>query len=447
MEAITLVWSFVLLSVLGGSKPCWAAYCTYTTYSDFEILDFLIVAEGTSNSLYDCAQECCDLNTCATFEWWENTGLCLLYNQNVNDMVEDNLAYSSGTYIGILNYKNGYTYIPDNQGISFLDEYGYLDNTIPSPIPSPAFNPDTIPGAPVQESTSGGGSSTNIGLIVGAVVGGLVAVALIAGLVVFFVLRSKKKAKEANNPEKNIGVVQMPVGYSHIDAPSLQARPTGNFDPYKTLTDKKKEKENSIIIPGVATIAYGDIQMSNVIGEGSFGKVYRGIYFGQNVAVKILLDNSPGNQAAPAKSTKKAPSSEIAKELKHEVSLLSKLSHPNVLRFIGFCSDPPCIVTEICDKGSLADIIGQARTWPPDSLTWKTRLRLVRLKSIMIIVCHRIQARILPKSISFAQCTEHVSLTNNSFNYYCRLWMLRKGYYTYTRTTLLIAILKVPTYW
>ena len=43
---------------------------------------------------------------------------------------------------------------------------------------------------------------------------------------------------------------------------------------------------------------------------------------------------------------------------------MSVLRHPNIVMFLGACSQPPCMVTEYCARGSLLDILTRARECP-----------------------------------------------------------------------------------
>lgn len=63
---------------------------------------------------------------------------------------------------------------------------------------------------------------------------------------------------------------------------------------------------------------------SNIIGQGGFGKVYKGVLLDKTkVAVKRLIDyHSPGGEAA----------------FLREVQLISVAVHKNLLRLIGFCT-------------------------------------------------------------------------------------------------------------
>lgn len=71
-------------------------------------------------------------------------------------------------------------------------------------------------------------------------------------------------------------------------------------------------------------LATDNFNETNIIGQGGFGKVYKGILSdASKVAVKRLTDyNSPGGEAA----------------FLREVQLISVAVHRNLLRLIGFCT-------------------------------------------------------------------------------------------------------------
>lgn len=56
------------------------------------------------------------------------------------------------------------------------------------------------------------------------------------------------------------------------------------------------------------------------------------------------------------------------------------LRHPNCVQLMGTCLAPPCLVTEYCQRGSLADCLREARRHrdAADCLTWHRRLLMVR---------------------------------------------------------------------
>ncbi len=62
-----------------------------------------------------------------------------------------------------------------------------------------------------------------------------------------------------------------------------------------------------------------------------------------------------------------------------EASLMASLRHPNICFFMAFCAVPPCVITEYCAMGSLADVLWQARRSPAQAgaLEWRRRLLMV----------------------------------------------------------------------
>jgi len=81
------------------------------------------------------------------------------------------------------------------------------------------------------------------------------------------------------------------------------------------------------------------------VGRGGYGEVYRGMWGGTEVAVKMLFTDNMN--------------AKLLSDLRKEVDLLCKLRHPNILLFMGACTEPvtPCIVTEYLARGSLASIL------------------------------------------------------------------------------------------
>ena len=99
--------------------------------------------------------------------------------------------------------------------------------------------------------------------------------------------------------------------------------------------------------PGIQKdeISYDDIEFGQKIGEGGFGEVFKGMLWGQEVALK--------------KSIAKGIKEKQKEEFKWEVQIMRNLRHPNIVTFLGACFKLPhlCIVTEFVDNGNLEDLI------------------------------------------------------------------------------------------
>lgn len=90
------------------------------------------------------------------------------------------------------------------------------------------------------------------------------------------------------------------------------------------------------------TIKRSELILGKSIGKGEFGDVLQGMYRGQKVAVKSLLDDSHAAQSFLA-----------------EASIMTNLSHKNLVKLLGVSLDgnPIYIVTEFCGKGSLVEYL------------------------------------------------------------------------------------------
>lgn len=109
-------------------------------------------------------------------------------------------------------------------------------------------------------------------------------------------------------------------------------------------------------------VATRNFKDTNLIGEGGFGKVYKGVLdSGLVVAIKQL--NRDGVQGS--------------KEFLVEVLMLSMLHHPNLVTLHGYCAegDERLLVYEYMPKGSLEDHLFDL---PPGKtpLEWNTRIKI-----------------------------------------------------------------------
>ncbi|KAL4443368.1 hypothetical protein ABPG75_011105 [Micractinium tetrahymenae] len=131
-------------------------------------------------------------------------------------------------------------------------------------------------------------------------------------------------------------------------------------------------------------IQFQDITFERVIGTGSFGKVFLATWHSTPVACKLLLPGSEGSgsdtdsAAATAQRVLALSDSPLMTHLEQEASLMAGLRHPNICQFYALCRLPPCLLAEYCAKGSLAEVLHQARgdARLAAQLTWRRRLAM-----------------------------------------------------------------------
>ncbi|XP_042493518.1 serine/threonine-protein kinase STY46-like isoform X2 [Macadamia integrifolia] len=87
------------------------------------------------------------------------------------------------------------------------------------------------------------------------------------------------------------------------------------------------------------------LKFENKVASGSYGDLYKGTYYSQEVAIKVLKPERVNE--------------DMQREFAQEVFIMRKVRHKNVVQFIGACTQPPtlCIVTEFMSGGSVYDFL------------------------------------------------------------------------------------------
>ncbi|KAL2343070.1 hypothetical protein Fmac_004355 [Flemingia macrophylla] len=184
-----------------------------------------------------------------------------------------------------------------------------------------------------DNADQGSSHKPKIGLIVGIVIG-LVIILLLGGLL-FFWCKGRHKGYRREVFVDVAGEVDRRIAFGQLKRFAWRE--------LQIATDNFSEK--------------------NVLGQGGFGKVYKGV-LGDNtkVAVKRLTDyESPGGDAA----------------FQREVEMISVAVHRNLLRLIGFCTTPTerLLVYPFMQNLSVAYRLRELKPGEP-VLDWPTRKRV-----------------------------------------------------------------------
>ncbi|XP_076929375.1 serine/threonine-protein kinase STY13-like [Bidens hawaiensis] len=101
------------------------------------------------------------------------------------------------------------------------------------------------------------------------------------------------------------------------------------------------------------TIDLEKLNMGPAFAQGAFGKLYKGSYNGEDVAIKLLEQ--------PEDNIEKA--NLMGQQFQQEVKMLARLKHKNIVWFIGACYKPKvwCIVTEYAKGGSVRSFLNKRR--------------------------------------------------------------------------------------
>lgn len=111
-------------------------------------------------------------------------------------------------------------------------------------------------------------------------------------------------------------------------------------------------------------IPFHELQLEEIIGVGGFGKVYRGLWRGEEVAVKAARLDPERDPAV------------TAEQVRQEARLFGALQHPNIIALRGACLSPPhlCLVMEYARGGALSRVLAGRRVPPHVLVNWAVQV-------------------------------------------------------------------------
>uniref|UniRef100_A0A8C4T1M2 Mitogen-activated protein kinase kinase kinase n=1 Tax=Erpetoichthys calabaricus TaxID=27687 RepID=A0A8C4T1M2_ERPCA len=116
--------------------------------------------------------------------------------------------------------------------------------------------------------------------------------------------------------------------------------------------------------PHILEIDFTELVLEEIIGVGGFGKVYRAVWRGEEVAVK---------------AARRDPDEEVDQTLENvrqEAKLFAMLRHPNIMGLCGVCLQEPnlCLVMEYARGGSLNRVLSGKRIPPNVLVDWAVQI-------------------------------------------------------------------------
>ncbi|KAF5764845.1 putative protein kinase TKL-CTR1-DRK-1 family [Helianthus annuus] len=135
-------------------------------------------------------------------------------------------------------------------------------------------------------------------------------------------------------------------------------------------------------------IDYSELTYGSRVGIGFFGEVFRGTWNGIEVAIKVLLEQDV--------------TAENIEDFCNEISILSRLRHPNVILFLGACTTPPhfSLITEYMDMGSLYYLVHVSGL--RKRISWRRRLKMLCDICRGLMCMHRM--KIVHRDLKSANC-------------------------------------------
>lgn len=119
-----------------------------------------------------------------------------------------------------------------------------------------------------------------------------------------------------------------------------------------------------LLSAAVLEIDFSEFTLEEIIGVGGFGKVYRAVWRGAEVAVK---------------AARRDPDEDVAQTLesvRQEAKLFAMLSHPNIMALLGVCLQEPnlCLIMEYARGGPLNRALAGKRIPPCTLVNWAVQI-------------------------------------------------------------------------
>ncbi|KAK7338189.1 hypothetical protein VNO77_18791 [Canavalia gladiata] len=307
-----------------------------------------------------------------------------------------------------LNVENNHFtgWIPDRlKNINVIETGGNTWSSGPAPPPPPGTSPATKSN---RHHKSGGGTGNTTpsdagsdsidegkksGIGSGGIAGIVISVIVVGSIIAFFLVKKKSK-KSSSDLEKldNQSFAPLPSNEVHeaksvqtssvTDSKTLDTSASINLKPppmerHKSFDDEEFSLKPTIVKKTVTAptniksysiaelqIATGSFSVDHLIGEGSFGRVYRAQFDDGKVLAVKKIDSS-------------VLANDLPEEFIEVVSKISHLHHPNVTELVGYCSEygQHLLVYEFHKNGSLHDFLHLSDEYSKP-LIWNSRVKI-----------------------------------------------------------------------
>lgn len=291
-------------------------------------------------------------------------------------------------------------WVPEQLKNINLQKDGNSWNSGPAPPPPPGTPPASRTNRnhksggnnTPSSGDSGGGGKSGIGG--GAIAGILISILVVGAVVAFFLVKKRRSRRSTSDIEKLDNQPFAPLASSEVQenksiqtssafetktfdsVPAINLRPPP-ADRNKSFDEDDFPKKLSVVkkvatVPAnVTSFSIADLQMAtgsfsveNLLGEGSFGRVYRAQFDDGKVLAVKKIDSS----ALPG---------EMSEEFTEIVSSISRLHHPNVTELVGYCSEhgQHLLIYEFHKNGSLHDFLHLSDEYSKP-LIWNSRVKI-----------------------------------------------------------------------
>ena len=135
-----------------------------------------------------------------------------------------------------------------------------------------------------------------------------------------------------------------------VESASVPKRPgTSEISHRARPKEEEKTESNRGSLQGVSQVEYSELSLGEIVSQGGFSVVHRGVWRGTQVAIKVIVDP--------------VITPELRQEFENEIMMLNYLRHPHTILLMAASFKPPhfTVVSEYINNGTLYDLLHRSR--------------------------------------------------------------------------------------
>ncbi|XP_074031673.1 tyrosine-protein kinase transmembrane receptor Ror isoform X2 [Leptinotarsa decemlineata] len=165
---------------------------------------------------------------------------------------------------------------------------------------------------------------------------------------VFTYCYCKRRNKSTRNLQNDLPQVSKNIYGSPGPGPSVSPMEMNTLLPPNLPPQRNHHSTSKNGFQSVAQYTFKEVRLIDELGEGAFGKVYKG-----------ELKTKSGKMFVAVKSLKENASAKTQADFQREIELISELKHPNIICLLGVVmkQEPMCMLFEYMSEGDLHEFL------------------------------------------------------------------------------------------
>nr|XP_023023583.1 tyrosine-protein kinase transmembrane receptor Ror-like [Leptinotarsa decemlineata] len=176
----------------------------------------------------------------------------------------------------------------------------------------------------------------------------ILSIVIVIGTVFTYCYCKRRNKSTRNLQNKDLPQVSKNIYGSPGPGPSVSPMEMNTLLPPNLPPQRNHHSTSKNGFQSVAQYTFKEVRLIDELGEGAFGKVYKG-----------ELKTKSGKMFVAVKSLKENASAKTQADFQREIELISELKHPNIICLLGVVmkQEPMCMLFEYMSEGDLHEFL------------------------------------------------------------------------------------------